>query len=152
VVRYHFIHRKLELFVTFQDGDVIEILWEGDSSYQKELTGSYIEKFQREMTEYLDGERATFSISCRFIKGTDFQKRVWHALKEVSYAQTCSYKEIGEMVGLSKGQQAIGQAVSKNPIAILFPCHRIIKADGSLGGFAGGLKRKRMLLELEDHR
>ena len=86
--------------------------------------------------------------------GTDFQKEVWALLNTIPYGQTASYKEIGAKLAQKQGRpsmsaQAIGGAVGHNPISLLIPCHRVIGADGSLTGYAGGLERKRALLMLE---
>ena len=81
--------------------------------------------------------------------GTDFQKQVWNALLEVPPGQTRTYGDIARRIGKPRACQAVGQAVGRNRIAILIPCHRIIGADGSLTGFAGGLDMKRQLLAIE---
>ena len=82
------------------------------------------------------------------IKGTDFQRKVWRALLGVPYGQTTTYKAIADETGC-RSAQAVGQAVSRNPISIIIPCHRVIGSDGSLTGYAGGLERKAALLRLE---
>ena len=81
-------------------------------------------------------------------KGTMFQQRVWQALLNIPYGETVSYGEIARMVGC-KSAQAVGQAVGANPIALLIPCHRVIAANGKLGGYAYGIELKRQLLEWE---
>ena len=81
-------------------------------------------------------------------QGTDFQKRVWQALLPIPYGKTLSYGEIAKMVDC-RSAQAVGQAVGANPIALLIPCHRVVGANGTLGGYAYGLNRKKQLLELE---
>ena len=81
-------------------------------------------------------------------KGTAFQQRVWTALLTIPYGETLSYGELARMVGC-KSAQAVGQAVGANPIALLIPCHRVVGANGTLGGYAYGLNRKKQLLELE---
>ena len=81
--------------------------------------------------------------------GTAFQKQVWNALLNVPYGETVSYGSIAREIGKPRACQAVGQAVGRNRIAIIIPCHRIIGADGSLTGFAGGLEMKRRLLNHE---
>ncbi len=81
--------------------------------------------------------------------GTPFQKQVWQALLEIPFGRTVSYKYIAQKVGKPKGSQAVGNANGKNPIAIIIPCHRVIGANGSLTGYAGGLHRKQWLLDFE---
>lgn len=89
-----------------------------------------------------------------FMKGTNFQKEVWDILLTIPYGQTVSYNAIAEKIAKRRGiprmsAQAVGNAVGKNPISIIVPCHRVIGSDGSLTGYAGGLDRKRFLLSLE---
>ena len=81
--------------------------------------------------------------------GTAFQRQVWDALLEIPNGQTCTYGDIARRIGNPRACQAVGQAVGRNRIAILIPCHRVIGADGSLTGFAGGLDMKRQLLTIE---
>jgi len=80
--------------------------------------------------------------------GTDFQRRVWQRLLTIGYGQTRTYSEIARMVGC-RSARAVGQAIGRNPIALIIPCHRVIGADGSLTGYAYGIDRKKRLLELE---
>jgi len=80
--------------------------------------------------------------------GTAFQQRVWQALMEISYGETISYSELASRIGC-RSAQAVGQAVSKNPIAIIVPCHRVVGSDGSLTGYAYGIEKKEYLLHLE---
>ena len=82
-------------------------------------------------------------------QGTAFQKRVWTALLTIPYGETLSYGEIAQMVGC-RSAQAVGQAVGANPIALIIPCHRLIAANGQLGGYAYGTEIKKRLLELEE--
>ena len=103
---------------------------------------------QRELEEYFAGERREFSLALA-PEGTPFQKRVWQALREIPYGETISYLELARRVGSPRGFRAVGQANGHNPISIIVPCHRVIAADGSLGGYGGGLERKRFLLALE---
>ena len=80
--------------------------------------------------------------------GTEFQRRVWQSLFTIFYGQTKTYGEIARMVGC-KSARAVGQAIGRNPIALIIPCHRVVGANGTLGGYAYGLNRKKQLLELE---
>ena len=81
--------------------------------------------------------------------GTEFQKKVWQALKEIPFGETRSYGEIAKLIGNEKASRAVGMANNKNPIAIIIPCHRVIGANGKLVGYAGGLDLKEKLLKLE---
>ena len=102
-----------------------------------------------QLEEYFAGKRKKFSLPLA-PQGTFFQKKVWAALQDIPYGQTQSYKNIAEKIENPKAMRAVGLANSKNPIAIIIPCHRVIGADGSLTGYAGGLDKKTFLLELEN--
>ncbi len=80
--------------------------------------------------------------------GTDFQRRVWQSLLTIFYGQTKTYGQIAEMVGC-RSARAVGQAIGRNPIALIIPCHRVVGANGNLGGYAYGIDRKKQLLDLE---
>lgn len=103
-----------------------------------------------ELEEYFEGKRKYFTINLSF-KGTDFQKKVWKALNEIPYGETRTYKEVAKEIGHERACRAVGSANNKNPIPIIIPCHRVIGRDGKLAGYAGGLKIKEMLLQLENH-
>ena len=102
----------------------------------------------RELREYFAGERRDFDIPLD-PAGTDFQKKVWQELRAIPYGQTRSYGDIARACSNPKAARAVGLANNKNPIPIIIPCHRVIGADGSLTGYAGGLDAKKFLLELE---
>jgi methylated-DNA-[protein]-cysteine S-methyltransferase len=104
---------------------------------------------KKELTEYFEKGRREFNCKTQFIKGTEFEKKVWNALSEIPYGQTKTYKWIAERAGSPGGSRAAGQALGKNPIPIIFPCHRVIESDGSLGGYSSGSAIKRRLLEIE---
>ena len=81
--------------------------------------------------------------------GSEFQERVWTALQHIPYGETCSYGAIAKKLGDANAMRAVGAANGLNPIAIVIPCHRVVNANGDLGGYGGGLWRKRILLDLE---
>ncbi|MGG4216393.1 tRNA epoxyqueuosine(34) reductase QueG [Paenibacillus sp. FSL L8-0638] len=101
-----------------------------------------------QLREYFAGERREFSIAYD-LRGTPFQEQVWRALQSIPYGQSVSYKDIAESIGRAKAVRAVGGANNKNPLPILFPCHRVSGANGSLVGYAGGLPVKTKLLDLE---
>jgi methylated-DNA-[protein]-cysteine S-methyltransferase len=103
---------------------------------------------ERQLREFLAGERFSFDLPLDPV-GTAFQLEVWKALTGIPYGATASYRDIAVAVNRPKGFQAIGQANTRNPIPVIVPCHRVINADGSMGGYGGGSDRKRQLLELE---
>jgi len=107
-----------------------------------------LERAQAELREYLDGARREFELPLA-PSGTPFQQRVWQALCAIPYGQTITYGALAQSIGSPKSVRAVGAAVGRNPISIVIPCHRVIGADGSLTGYAGGLPRKQALLELE---
>jgi len=102
----------------------------------------------KQLDEYFNKKRKNFELPLS-LNGTEFQLKVWGALQKIPYGETCSYGELAKMIGNSKASRAVGMANNKNPIAIIIPCHRVIGADGSLTGYAGGLNIKKILLELE---
>ena len=106
------------------------------------------EETRRQLEEYFAGTRQNFDLPLN-PSGTAFQRRVWRALLDIPYGTALSYRELARRVDCPKGYRAVGQANGKNPIPILIPCHRVIGADGTLGGYSAGLDRKRFLLELE---
>lgn len=101
--------------------------------------------------DYFAGKLKEFSLPLA-PEGTVFMKQVWAALQEIPYGKTASYGEIAERIGKPKAARAVGLANNRNPIPIIIPCHRVIGANGSLTGYAGGLDMKRKLLELEKNR
>jgi len=101
-----------------------------------------------QLREYFRGQRSDFDLKLD-LRGTPFQKRIWQCLREIPYGSTWSYAQLAERAGSPRGCRAAGQANGRNPIAIIVPCHRVIAADGSLGGFSSGLDYKIRLLALE---
>lgn len=101
-----------------------------------------------QLREYFDGRRQTFSLNLN-PTGTEFQKRVWDALQEIAYGKTVSYLQLSKTLGDVKAIRAVASANGKNPLWIVIPCHRVIGSDGSLIGYAGGLHRKKWLLNHE---
>jgi methylated-DNA-[protein]-cysteine S-methyltransferase len=105
----------------------------------------------RQLDEYFARRRRVFDLPLS-VSGTDFQKQVWLTLAEIPYGQTISYAELARLVGRPQAFRAVGQANGANPIPVILPCHRVIAADGTIGGYGGGLPTKRLLLELESDR
>ncbi|MEP9381220.1 methylated-DNA--[protein]-cysteine S-methyltransferase [Nocardioides sp. KR10-350] len=103
----------------------------------------------RQLAEYFRGERTDFDLPLA-PAGTEFQQRVWKELLSVGYGRTASYGQIAGRLGLTgHGARAVGLANGRNPIPIVIPCHRVVGANGSLTGYAGGVERKQLLLDLE---
>lgn len=101
-----------------------------------------------QLQEYFVGQRKEFNLVLN-PKGTDFQKKVWSELQQIPYGKTTSYLELSKRLGDPKAIRAVAAANGKNPLWIVIPCHRVIGSDGSLTGYAGGLHRKKWLLEHE---
>ena len=101
-----------------------------------------------QLAAYFDGTLRDFDLPLR-PPGTDFQKSVWQALRQIPYGETRSYADIAKAIGRPKATRAVGTANNANPLPVIVPCHRVIGANGSLTGFGGGLETKRFLLDLE---
>ncbi|ATP28084.1 cysteine methyltransferase [Chromobacterium violaceum] len=102
----------------------------------------------RQLAEYQAGDRQSFDLPLA-PQGTPFQQKVWAALREIPYGRTVSYGELALALGCPDGARAVGRANATNPIALIVPCHRVLGADGSLTGYAGGLPLKAALLRFE---
>lgn len=102
----------------------------------------------QQLREYFDGKRDMFAVKIDLL-GSDFQLKVWNELQKIPFGKTISYHELAERIGDPKAVRAVGQANAKNPVSIIIPCHRVIGNDGKLVGYAGGLERKKWLLEHE---
>lgn len=122
----------------------VKLCKSAESSNRSALT----EKAISQLKEYFCGTRKSFDLPLE-MKGTDFQKKVWSALCRIPYGETRSYKDIAEEIGKPKAVRAVGGANNKNRFMIIVPCHRVIGADGSLTGYAGGIDVKKKLLKLE---
>jgi len=130
------------------DGDsLIEIRFDNEGNITNSDIPILVET-EKQLKQYFAGERRTFDIPLKPI-GTNFQLSVWNELKKIPYGETISYQQLAERVGDKKKSRAVGNANGKNPIPIIIPCHRVIRKSGDLGGFGGGIKIKRKLLELE---
>ncbi|MCI7313706.1 MAG: methylated-DNA--[protein]-cysteine S-methyltransferase [Prevotella sp.] len=118
-----------------------------NASFKIETT-SVLEEAKRQLDGYFAGNRKAFTIPLHLV-GTDFQQQVWNELLNIPYGATISYKEIAQNIGKPKAVRAVAGAIGANGISILIPCHRVIGSDKSLTGYAGGLKAKKMLLQIE---
>lgn len=144
-----------ELKLIASDKGLAAILWENDDPGRVRL-GPLVEdrdhpiliEAERQLGDYFAGRLRAFSIPLDF-NGTDFQKQVWAALLAIPFGETRSYAEIARAVGRPTAFRAVGAANGRNPISIIAPCHRVIGTNGSLTGFAGGLKAKQLLLGIE---
>lgn len=108
-----------------------------------------LQKAVLQLTEYFSGQRHTFDLLLHSQWGTPFQRNVWQALQCIPYSQTSTYGDIARNIGNPKAVRAVGAAIGQNPHIIVVPCHRVLGANGSPTGFAGGLDRKTFLLAHE---
>jgi len=134
------------------------ILWENDDPARVRVKPGVLDKrhpvlceAERQLKDYFAGKRKTFALALDF-DGTAFQKKVWNALLTIPFGETRTYTEIARAIGKPRAVRAVGAANGRNPISIVAPCHRVIGANGTLTGFAGGLKAKAALLRLEGTR
>lgn len=125
---------------------VNEEIEKDDSILLKET--DLLKEASKQIKEYFEGNRQNFDLLLE-PKGTEFQQKVWNALKEIHYGETKSYGEIAKMIGNEKAARAVGMANNKNPIMIIIPCHRVISANGKLVGYSEGVDIKETLLNLE---
>ena len=148
-----------ELKLVASDKGLTGILWQDDKSWRvphlehaiKNNEQPLLLEVERQLNEYFAGERRMFDVALDFV-GEAFNRRVWAALLTIPYGETRTYGQIARQVGKPNAARAVGMANAKNPIAIVAPCHRVIGANGRLTGFAGGLKAKADLLDLEANR
>lgn len=113
-----------------------------------EGTSAVIEAAVTQLDEYFAGERREFDVPLMFA-GTEFQKQVWNELLQIPFSRTTTYGELARRIGHPAAVRAIANAVGSNALSVLVPCHRVLGADGTLTGYAGGLPAKRHLLNLE---
>lgn len=139
------------LYFVATDSALRGIFWEKQSSpfIQSFKECAVLERAVRQVEEYLAGERSQFDLPLEPL-GTEFQMKVWRELARIPYGKTISYTELAKRIRNEKAVRAVGTANGRNPLSLVIPCHRVIAADGSLGGYAGGLETKKRLLALEE--
>jgi methylated-DNA-[protein]-cysteine S-methyltransferase len=106
------------------------------------------EQAERQLAEYFAGERTTFALAISRAGG-GFQRKVWGLIERIQYAKTTTYGDLATELGDATLARAVGRAVGRNPLSVIVPCHRVVGKNGQLTGYAGGLERKRFLLDLE---
>jgi methylated-DNA-[protein]-cysteine S-methyltransferase len=134
-------------FVESDHGSVMEEDLE-DEGYTVEADETRTARVREELSEYANGSRKTFDAPLAFA-GSEWQKTVWEALTRIPFGETRSYGEIADALGRPGAARAVGRANASNVLPLVVPCHRVIAADGTLGGFNGGLHLKERLLEHE---
>ena len=161
--KYH--DRLPNMFYAFMDGPLGKMMLSGDQNALAYLDISVHDKlpnpletwkedhgrFDREISqleEFFAGKRNSFDLKIKLV-GTDYNKRVWAQLQEIPYGEAITYGDLAKRLGQPDGAQAVGNANGQNPIPIIVPCHRVIAAKNSLGGFTGGVEKKQYLFQLE---
>jgi methylated-DNA-[protein]-cysteine S-methyltransferase len=121
--------------------------WLGPDSSWKQAGASFA-AVHKQLAEYFSGARQTFDVPLK-LAGTSFQRRVWQELVRIPYGSTITYSELARRVGNPSASRAVGHANGRNPISIIVPCHRVVGTSGKMTGYAGGINKKRWLLEWE---
>lgn len=103
----------------------------------------------KRLKRYFDGHKEVFSDKVNMAAASGFQKLVWQAVRQIPYGQTMSYGQLAAQIGRPKAARAVGKTLGDNPLPVIIPCHRVINASGSQGGYSGGAEIKRYLLKLE---
>jgi len=155
-VYFDCIPSPLGAMVLASDGDALTGAWfEGqrhqppvDPAWQRGRDLPVLRRAAMELAQYFAGDRTRFELPLA-PAGTPFQRAVWTAIAGVPYGETISYRELAALAGRPRSIRAAGAATGRNPLSIVIPCHRVVAVDGALTGYAGGLARKRALLELE---
>ncbi len=135
------------------DDEIISIYFLTQKAYFEkmdldELLAPFLSEAKKQILEYLAGERTEFDLKIK-LQGSPFSLKVWHCLKQIPFGTTVGYGEIARALGGTAYSRAVGRACGLNPIPIVIPCHRVIGAEGKLGGFSGGLGIKSYLLKHE---
>lgn len=141
------IHTPLgTILATLHNGALTGLSFDADTEHHGE--DPLLDKLSDQLDAYFSGQICSFDLPLA-PRGTAFQQRVWATLRSIPHGQTRSYSSIAKQIGNPKAIRAVGAANGANPIAIIIPCHRVIASNGTLHGYAGGLDRKRWLLDLE---
>ena len=145
-----------ELTLVASSGGLVAVLWPDDRPGRVPLGpiaddhggNEHLEGAEVQLAEYFAGARRGFTVALD-MRGSDFQRAVWAALRDIPFGETRSYGALASVIGRPRASRAVGAANGRNPISIIVPCHRVIGTGGALTGFAGGLDAKRRLLALE---
>lgn len=157
--KYTYLHSAIGRLLLFSDGENLTGLYTEQQiktkfqNLPKDLERephelAIFEAAGKQLKQYFAGDLMEFSIPLN-ASGSDFQKQVWDMLRRIPFGETISYAQLAERLGKPSASRAVGNANGKNPISIIVPCHRVIGANGSLTGYAGGIECKKELLQLE---
>lgn len=142
-------HLEIGYLNLFSDGENITRIDFADDELKEQRSCDILETAKKQLHEYFEKARKTFDLPL-LPSGTAFQQNIWNILLQIEFGETKSYEWVSLQHGNKKAIRAAAQAIGKNPIAIVIPCHRVIGKNGDLTGFAGGLLRKELLLNLEN--
>ena len=132
-----------------EGGALVQVVFAGDPVIAGRAEDSpLLREAERQLAAYFAGHLQVFSLPLR-TEGTPFQEKVWRALQQIPYGETRTYGELAASIGQPAAARAVGGANHRNPLPIVIPCHRVVAAHGGLGGYGGGLDKKRWLLALE---
>jgi methylated-DNA-[protein]-cysteine S-methyltransferase len=134
--------------IEYSERGICRLVFVDDAEGEGLREGEMVSRIILQIDEYFNKKREIFDLELD-LQGTDFQKRVWNELLKIPFGKTMSYKELTIKLGNIKAIRAVAAANGANPVSIIVPCHRVIGSDGSLTGYAGGLWRKKWLLEHE---
>lgn len=162
-LKYNLIDSKLgEILVISDDGELYFLEFQEKSNFKKRLENlkskfkkeislgmsDPIRSIESELNKYFDGSLKEFKTPINLL-ASEFQKKVWQELMKIPYGQTISYKQQASLIGCQKSYRAVANANGANKFAIIIPCHRVINSSGNLGGYAGGIEKKKWLIEHE---
>ena len=146
------------LIATAAGGALTGLYYEGErhapairADWVEDSTATVFSECRRQIGEYLEGARKSFDLPLA-PEGSEFQRRVWIEIARIPYGETLTYAELASRAGAPGSARAAGAATGRNPLSIVVPCHRVVGSDGSLTGYAGGVPRKKKLLQIEDAR
>lgn len=156
LLKYKYIDSPVGMLkLVVSDKALLAILWDNETydrvrldQMKEDKNHPLILETERQLYEYFRNQRTEFDLPLK-AHGTPFQQGVWKLLQEIPYGSTWSYKDIAVKMQLPQAFRAVGAACGRNPISIIIPCHRVIAANGKLTGFAGGVERKKILLDFE---
>ncbi|MBA3958028.1 MAG: methylated-DNA--[protein]-cysteine S-methyltransferase [Parachlamydiaceae bacterium] len=157
VLKYKIIKSPVgHLKIVVNEKSLQAILWDNEKPSRvfldhmvEDIRHPLILETEKQLSQYFLGQRKLFDVPLNTY-GTDFQQDVWKKLLQIPYGVTWTYKDIAQKIKNPQAVRAVGSAIGRNPISIIIPCHRVIASNGSLAGFAGGLDRKKILLDLEN--
>lgn len=142
----HYKFKPMDLWITLENHEIVAIDFQEINPSE---LGNQKDEIYKQFKQYFDGQLKEFSLPIKPV-GTDFQLKVWQALRMIPYGETISYQEIAHQIGKDKASRAVGNAIGQNPLPIIIPCHRVVRKNGHLGGFSGGIDKKIILQEVEN--